>query len=117
MILKIGLIFSKRLAKLAKTKLEKKIKKKSQFFFCQRNDFFFLLKQKTLNLKAHGEISQCIWRALYIALNIALRKEEEKIKRRESMGLGEGEVVQQHTDASIAYFSLITCREPFRRNS
>jgi hypothetical protein len=75
------------------------------------------LKQKTLNLKAHGEISQCIWRALYIALNIALRKEEEKIKRWESMGLGEGEVVQQHTDASIAYFSLITCREPFRRNS
>jgi hypothetical protein len=34
------------------------------------------------------------------------------------MGLVEGEeVVQQHTNTSIAYFSLITCREPFRRNS
>jgi len=78
---------------------------------------FFLVETKNTQPKAHGEISQCIWRALYIALNIALRKEEEKIKRWESMGLGEGEVEQQHTDASIAYFSLITCREPFRRNS
>jgi hypothetical protein len=53
----------------------------------------------------------------FISLNIPLRKEEEKLKDGKSMGLGEGEVVQQHTNTSIAYFSLITCREPFRRNS
>jgi hypothetical protein len=76
--LKIGLIFPKRLAKLAKTKLEKK--KKNPNFFVKEMNFFFV-ETKNTQPKAHGEISQCIWRALYIALNIALRKEEEKMKR------------------------------------
>jgi hypothetical protein len=45
LILKIGLIFSKRLAKLAKTKLEK-LKKNPNFFFVKEMIFFFCWNKK-----------------------------------------------------------------------
>jgi hypothetical protein len=108
--------FSKRLAKTSQSKTWFKKKKFKSQFFCQRNDKI-LLKQKTLILKHMEKFLNAFGGHFILPWILLLEKKRKNQKTGVNGFRGLGFVVQQHTDTSIAYFSLITCREPFRRNS